>query len=111
MSYRQEITPVSLSLTADRLIASVTVEDELLRGADLRCLSATATGRSGYDPRLPDGAPSIDGPLGSYFAGFSPRAQLKRALRRCASRYESRRDARERAACKRRARERFAAAR
>jgi hypothetical protein len=111
VSYRQEPALQPVAFTADRLTASVTVEDELLRGADLRCLSANAMGRSTYDPRLPDGGPISEEPLGAYFAGFSPRAQLKRALRRCAARRRLARDARKRAACKRRARERFAAAR
>jgi hypothetical protein len=110
VSYRQEPSPLPLAFTADRLTASVTVEDELLRGADLRCLSVTTSGRSTYDPSQPGGGPAIEEPLGAYFAGFSPRAQLKRALRRCAARHKSEREARKRAACKRRARERFAAA-
>jgi hypothetical protein len=110
VSYRQEPSPLLLAFTADRLTASVTVEDELLRGADLRCLSVTTSGRSTYDPSQPGGGPAIEEPLGAYFAGFSPRAQLKRALRRCAARHKSEREARKRAACKRRARERFAAA-
>ena len=110
VSYRQESTPVALTFTVDRRTASVTVEDELLRGADLRCLSVNSMGRSTYDPRQPDGGPAMEQPLEAYFAGFSPRAQLRRALRRCAARHKPRREARKRAACKRRARERFAAA-
>jgi hypothetical protein len=104
VSYGQETTPVPLTFTADRRTASVTVENELLRGADLRCLSVNSIGRSTYDPRQPDGGPAIEQPLGAYFAGFSPRAQLRRALRRCATRHDSKRDARRRAGCKRRAR-------
>ena len=110
VSYRQEPAPLPLAFVADRRTASVTVEDELLRGADLRCLSVNATGRSTYDPRQPDGGPAGEEPLAAYFAGFSPRARLKRAVRRCAARYEARGEVRRRAACKRRARERFAAA-
>jgi hypothetical protein len=110
VSYRQETTPVALTLTGDRRAATVTVEDELLRGADVRCLSVNSTGRYTYDPRQPDGGPAIEQPLGGYFAGFSPRARLKRALKRCAAQYPTRRETRNRAACKRRARERLAVA-
>jgi hypothetical protein len=110
VSYREESSSLPLAFTSDRLTASVTVEDELLREADLRCLSVTTSGRSTYDPRQPDGGPTIEEPIGAYFAGLSPRAQLKRALRRCAARHRSEREARKRVACKRRARERFAAA-
>jgi hypothetical protein len=108
VSYRQEAVPLPLAFAPDRLTASVTVEDELLRGADLRCLSMNAAGRSTYDPRQPSGGPASEEPLATYFAGFSPRARLSKALRRCAARYDS---GPKRRACKRRARERFAAAR
>lgn len=105
VSYRADAVPLPLAFAPERLTASVTVEDELLRGADLRCLSVTAAGRSAYDPRQPGGGPASEEPLATYFAGFSPRARLKRALRRCAARHDS---ARKRGACRRRARERFA---
>lgn len=42
-----------LRFSADRRIAVVTVDDELLRGADLRCVSTTSAGRAIYDPRQP----------------------------------------------------------
>lgn len=72
VSYRQETTPMPLTFTGDRRTATVTVDDELLRGADLRCLSVYATGRAAYDPRQPDGGPASEGPFGRYFAASLP---------------------------------------
>jgi hypothetical protein len=77
----------------------------LLRGADLRCLAADSTGRAAYDPRQPNGGPMGEDELDAYFAGFSPRARLRRALRRCNARFHR---GHRRAACRRRAHKRFA---
>jgi hypothetical protein len=83
VSYRQAWAATALRISADRLTATVTVTDELLRGADLRCVSAQSTGRAVYDPRQPGGGPSIEQPFAGYFAGFSPKALLRKALARC----------------------------
>ena len=53
---------------------ALTVDDKLLRGADLRCMSVTSAGRSSYDPWQPDGGPTSDEPLAGYFPGFSAAA-------------------------------------
>ena len=108
VSYRQAAAPVPLSFSADRRTAFVTVDDELLNGADLRCLAAGATGRSTYDPRQPSGGPVSETEIAAYFAGFSPQARLKKALRACNVRHKGRKAAVRRARCKRRARERLA---
>jgi hypothetical protein len=110
VSYRQLSAPVPLSFSPDRRTATVTVDDELLHGADLRCLSAGSSGRVTYDPRQPFGGPSGDGQLATYFAGFSPRARLKRSLGACDRRFKGRKHGVARARCKRRARERLGAA-
>jgi hypothetical protein len=105
VAYRQETVVVPLSFTADRRTAIVTVEDELLRGADLRCLAADSSGQAVYDPRQPNGGPVSEDEIGAYFSGFSPRSRLRRALRRCNTKFHP---GPRRAACRRRARERFA---
>jgi hypothetical protein len=93
VSYRQAGAPVPLSFSTDRRTAFVTVDDELLNAADLRCLSVNASGQSTYDPRQPNGGPSSEGQLAAYFSGFAPQARLKRALRACDTRYAGRKRA------------------
>jgi hypothetical protein len=110
VSYRLSSTPVPLAFSADRRTAIVTVDDELLHGADLRCLRAGSSGRISYDPRQPGGGPLGEAGMATYFDGFSPHARLNKALRSCARRYRGHAKAVRLAKCKRLARQRFATA-
>jgi hypothetical protein len=108
VAYRQSSEPVPLSFSGDRRTATVTVDDELLRGADLRCLSASSSGRTSYDPRQPGGGPTSETGVATYFSGFSPRARFKQAVRSCERRYRGHKHAVGLARCKRLARQRSA---
>lgn len=83
VAYRSAPAILPIAFSADRLTATVVVEDNLLKSADLRCLSAHTTGRAIRDPSLPGGGRTDDDIKGVYFAGFSPAARRNKALARC----------------------------
>ena len=101
--FRQTPIELPVAFSPDRRTATVVVQDNLLRRADLRCLSARGTGRAATDPTQPFGGPVSDDPKSVFFAGFSPAARLRRALVSCTRRFDGRR----RRLCRQRARARF----
>lgn len=106
VSYRGAPVDLPLTFSDDRKTATVMIEDNLLRRADLRCLNARATGRGPRDASQPDGGPSADDIQAAYFKGFSPQARRRQMLRRCEQRHRGRQNAGKRSRCKRVARTR-----
>ena len=104
VSYRDASVDLPVTFSPDRRVATVVIEDNLLRKADLRCLDARATGRGARDASLPQGGPVSDDLAAVFFKGYSPQEQLRRRLRRCNARYRT--NARRRLSCRQRARRR-----
>jgi hypothetical protein len=71
VEYRQESVRQPVQLSADRREFAVDVDDPLLlQGAGLKCVAASSSGRSSYDPTQSGGGPSSDSVESTYFDGF-----------------------------------------
>jgi hypothetical protein len=73
VKFRQASYELPVSLSADGREMTVVIQDELLAGADLKCLGGSTSGRGSYDPRQPDGGPASDELTDVFFDGLDPR--------------------------------------
>jgi hypothetical protein len=77
VEFRPSYSQAPAQLSPDRREWVISVEDELLRGVDIKCLSASTSGRAFYDPTQPGGGTTYDSLSGDpYFDGFGTPASL-----------------------------------
>jgi hypothetical protein len=81
VNFRQEHPTVPVVVSPDGRDLTVRVVDDLLRGANLRCLDAAGSGLGFYDPRQPEGGEDYDSVEPAWFEGLNPRDPRNRPFR------------------------------